>query len=180
MAVFLALALITALLHTVLLAVADFVGSAIAYAITGLLCGLVLRTRLVGGVRRMLVVCFSTIAFPAAGVMSFYVLMSGGSRIELAGVSALLWGLVGLAATIPFLGPRWRLAAPLFGAACFAAASGLAIFVFYDGFVIWLFIGPAFACLGASVFDHLCASLGLVSPQEDFDRLRVSLEFRWR
>jgi hypothetical protein len=182
--VFLVIALLAALLHVVLGAFVGFLGTAITYAITGLLCGLVLRTRLVGGARRMLVVCFFAIGFTIAGVWTTSLLAAEASMLELVGGHGFLWGLVGLAATTPYLGPGWRLAVPLFAAACFAAAGGLSIWLLYKGLgsfdAALLCVNPVLVCLAAGAFDQVCASIPLESPQEEFDRLRVRFEFRLR
>jgi hypothetical protein len=185
MLVFVVMALFAALLHIVLFSYADLLGTGVTYAIVGLLCGLVLRTRLVGGVQRMLVVCFFTIGFPLAGLFTLLLLIAEASLEELVFASAFAWGLVAFLASLPYLiNEQGRLAPPLLAFACFGAAGGLALFLEYEDFVPFdgaeLCVHPVLVCLAAGVFDRLCAMLGLESPQEGFDRLRVRLEFRWR
>jgi hypothetical protein len=142
MIVFVVIGLIAALLNTLL--IDELVGSAIAYGIAGVLCGLVLRTRLEGGVGRMLVVCFFGIGFAAGGVWSMLTAIAFfGSLVDGASIGALSWGLIGFAATTPYLGTR-------------------------------------FVCLAAGVFDQICGSIGLESPERELARLRVRLEFRLR
>jgi hypothetical protein len=181
MTVFFFIAFLAAVLHVVLGVFADTMGMAIiAYAIPGLLCGLVLRTRL-AGVRRTLVVWLFAIGFVAGGEWSRTQLLAQAEMIQLVALHGLPWALIGLGASIPYLGPRWRLALPLFAAACFGAAGGLSIFLIYEvfgGFVATL--NPVLVCLAAGVFDQICASVGLQSPEEEFERLRVRFEFRWR
>lgn len=191
MGVFISIGLVSALLHAVLLASDDLLGIASAYSIMGLLCGLVLRTRLESGVQRALVVCFSVIAFALAGPLELLTMISGAPRGELVSFSVMIWGLVGLFITLPFLGLDGRFFAPVCGLMCFAAAGGLARFVVElmlesqvdseQGFVLVLAIGPLFLCtLGAGMFDQICARMGLESPQQGLARLRVKLEFRLR
>lgn len=184
MTVFLVIALLAALLHVVLGADTGLLGTAITYAITGFLCGLVLRTRLVGGVRRMLVVCFFAIGFTVAGVETTVLLAAQAPLVELVAVHGSFWGLAGLAGSIPYLGRGWRLAVPLFAAACFGAAGGLSFWLIDKGlgsfYVALLCVNPVLVCLAAGAFDQLCASIPLESPEEEFDRLRVRLEFRLR
>lgn len=183
MIVFLVIGLITALLHVALFESLDLVGTAIAYAVGGSLCGLVLRTRLEGGVARALVVCFSAIAFALMGPFDLVSLVAPAPLDEHVTWSALLWGLAGLFSISPFLG--WSAGAPVGAVFCFAAAAGLARFVVFSAFDVLpgceLWLNPLLICtLGAGVFDLLCASIGLESPQRGFARLRVSLEFRLR
>jgi hypothetical protein len=180
MIVFFVIAFLAAVLHVVLGVFADTIGEAIAYAIAGLLCGLVLRTRL-AGVRRTLVVWLFAIGFVAGGVWSMKQMIAQAEMIQLVALHGLPWGLIGLGASIPYIGPRWRLAVPLFAAACFGAAGGLSIFLIYEvfgGFIATL--NPVLVCLAAGVFDQICASVGLESPEEEFERLRVRFEFRLR
>jgi hypothetical protein len=179
--VFLGIMMFAALLHVVLGVFADEVGTAIAYAISGLLCGLVLRTRL-AGVRRTWVVWLFAIGFAAGGVWHMRQLLAPLEGLQLVTLHGVPWALIGLVATLPYLGPRWRLAVPLFAAACFGAAGGLSIFLLYagsGGLLVMLFaVNPVLVCVAAGVFDQICASIGLASPEEEFDRLRV--EFRLR
>jgi hypothetical protein len=180
MTVFFVIAFLAAVLHVVLEVFADTIGTAIVYAIAGLLCGLVLRTRL-AGVRRTLVVWLFAIGFVAGGVWSMKQMIAQAEMIQLVALHGLPWGLIGLGASIPYLGPRWRLAVPLFAAACFGAAGGLSIFLIYEGFGGFLAtLNPVLVCLAAGVFDQICASVGLESPEEEFERLRVRFEFRLR
>jgi hypothetical protein len=183
MTVFFVIAFLAAVLHVVLEVFADTIGTAIVYAIAGLLCGLVLRTRL-AGVRRTLVVWLFAIGFVAGGVWSMKQMIAQAEMIQLVALHGLPWGLIGLGASIPYLGPRWRLALPLFAAACFGAAGGLSIFLIYEGFggflVTLLSVNPVLVCLAAGVFDQICASVGLESPEEEFERLRIRFEFRLR
>jgi hypothetical protein len=152
----------------------DLVASAIAYAIAGLLCGLILRTRLEGNVARMLLVCFFGIAFAAGGAWSMV------SMGMLPGADALVWGVLGFAASTPYLGSG-RLAPSMIATACFGAAAWFAAVIF--GEVSWLgvlIVHPVLVCLAAGVFDQLCGLIGLESPQKELGRLRVNLEFRLR
>jgi hypothetical protein len=182
--VFIVIGLLAAVLNVVLIVLADLVGMTIAYGIAGLLCGLVLRTRLVGGVQRTLVVCLFMIGFPAAVIWITEVLVTEAMLVELVALHALPWAVVGLGASIPYLVPRWRDGTPLIAAVCFGAAGGLGIILTYDGTpkfpLALLFVHPMLICLGAGVFDQICGGIGLESPQRDFDRLRVQLEFRRR
>jgi hypothetical protein len=178
MIVFVVIALIAALLNTLL--IDELVGSAIAYGIAGVLCGLVLRTRLEGGVGRMLLVCFFGIGFAAGGVWSMLNAIVFGSLVDSASMGALSWGVIGFAATTPYLGTRF--APPLIAVACFGAAGALASVlsdIVFDGLSV-LFVHPLLVCLAAGVFDQICGSIGLESPEKEFARLRVRLEFRLR
>jgi hypothetical protein len=179
MIVFVVIALLAALLNTWLI---DLIGSAIVYGIAGVLCGLVLRTRLEGGVARMLVVCFFGIGFAAGGVWSMLMAMAFGSLVDSASMDTLSWAFIGFAATTPYLGTRFA-PAPI-AMACFGAAAGLAAVLsdmVFDGLGVGvLFFHPLLVCLAAGVFDQICGSIGLESPEKEFARLRVRLEFRWR
>lgn len=178
MLVFLVVALLAAVLNTLL--IDDLVGTAIAYGIAGLLCGLVLRTRLEGGVARMLVVCFFAIGFTAGGAWSMVSVVAQAPLVDLASMEALVWAAIGFAASSPFLGSR--LAPTLIAVACFGTAGGLSIVLLHKAFgaVGVSFVNPMLVCLAAGVFDQLCGSIGLESPEQGFARLRVRLEFRLR
>lgn len=173
MLVFLVVALLAAVLNTLL--IDDLVGTAIAYGIAGLLCGLVLRTRLEGGVGRMLLVCFFAIGFAAGGVWSMVSVVAQASLVDLASMEALIWGINGFAASTPFLGTR--LAPPLIAMACFGAAGGLSIVLLHE---LFGGLGVPFVNLAAGVLDQICGSIGLESPEQGLARLRVRLEFRLR
>ena len=178
MIVFLVIALITAVLNTLLIAV-DFLGLAIAYGLAGLLCGLVLRTRIEGGVGRVLLVCFYTLGFAAGGVWTGLTMVAQASLADVAGMNVLAWGVVGFAASTPYLGTR--LTPPLIALACFGAAGGLTV-VLVDVLIEFgdLFINPMLVCLAAGVLDQICERIGLESKESGFDRLRIRLEFRLR
>ena len=178
MVVFVIIALLAAVLNTLL--IDDLLGSAIAYGIAGVLCGLVLRTRLEGGVGRMLVVCFFGLGFAAGGVWSMVSVVAQGSLVDLASIDALIWGMIGFAASTPYLGTR--LAPTLIAVACFGTAGGLAALLVdqvFGGLGV-PFVNPVLVCLAAGVLDQMCGSIGLDSPETGFRRLRVHLEFRLR
>lgn len=175
MSVFIIIALVATLLHTVLLVFVDIIGSAIAFAIAGFSCGLVLRTRLSGGVKRMLVPIFFAIGFAVAGERTLLLLLSEAPLGVLIGVHALFWAVPAALASLPYL----RLAVPLFAFACFGATGALAALLLeWFGPLGIFFVHPMLACLAAGVFDQLCARIGLESPEEEFDRLRMNVEFR--
>ncbi|HVH98096.1 MAG TPA: hypothetical protein VM869_05285 [Enhygromyxa sp.] len=190
MGVFIAIGLVGALLHVVLLASDSLLATSIAYAIVGLLCGLALRTRLQSGVQRALVVCFSVIAFALAGPLELLTMISQASLGEHVSASVMIWALVGVFITLPFLGLDGRIFAPVCALMCFAAAGGLArwvvelmlerLHVEELGFFFVLGVGPLFLMLGAGLFDRICERVGLESPQQGLARLRVKLEFRLR
>lgn len=177
-AVFLVLALITGLLHAILVAYADILGSAIVFAIAGFSCGHVLRTRLTNGVTRMLVPIFFALAFPAAGYLSI-MLLFGGSLVDSVGLGAVLWGVAGGLASMVYVDSRWSFAVPMSAIASFGAAGALSnYFLFLTQGDLAFLILPAFACLGALMFDQLCARTELDSPEVGFKRLLPHLEFR--
>ena len=174
MMVFLVIAILAAVGNGLL---GDF-ANPVVYAFMGFLCGLVLRTRLEGGVARMLVVCFFAIGFPIAGY--FTPLMFGAEPIVQAAVHGLVWGVAGAAVSLPYLLGSGklvgRLKVPLIAALCFGVAGAAANLL---GILI-LILHPAVVCLAAGVFDLICENMGLKSPEEEFQRLRIRFEFRLR
>ena len=102
--------------------------------------------------------------------------------VELASAEALVWGVLGFAASTPYLGTG-RLAPSMIALACFGAAGGLSIVLLDKVFLergALFFVNPVLVCLAAGVFDQICGSIGLESPEKEFKRLRVRLEFRLR
>ena len=177
MIVFLVIAIIAGVLHGALGDFADSSSIAIAYAFTGFMCGLVLRTRLVESVLRMLMVSFMMIGFAGAGTLTMLASIGGGSDLLI--LQGMIWGVAGLGATILFVGQGWQFMLPLIGVVCFGVAGAfgsLLIDTFGSDFI--MVTTPVMVCLGAGVFDRICGGLGLESPQQGFARLRVRFQLR--